>query len=96
MKCGTRLAALAIGTVAGLSLTSGCDDGPAMTARPPTDGSRRGELDRSTSADNFETGASQFTYSLRDATGAELPLHFDTRPGLEAGHEIKVWGVPAG
>ena len=84
MKCGTRLAALAIGTVAGLSLTSGCetagDDGAAAD-----DGSRRGEL-IVYQADNFETGASQFTYALRDATGAELPLHFDSRP-ISRGHE---------
>jgi Gametolysin peptidase M11 len=94
MKCGTRLAALAIGTIAGVSLTSGCetsgDDGAAVE-----DGSRRGEL-IIYQADNFETGASQFTYTLRDATGAELPLHFDTRPGLEGGTKIKAWGVPEG
>jgi hypothetical protein len=87
-------AALTIGIIAGLALTAGCDSGVEDGA-PAADGSRRGEL-IIYQADNFETGVSQFTYALRDATGAELPLHFDSRPGLEAGTKIKAWGVPDG
>ena len=56
MKCGTRFAALTIGTVAGLSLTSGCET-PGDDGAAADDGSRRGEL-IVYQADNFETGAS--------------------------------------
>ena len=94
MKCRARLAALTIGSIAGLSLTSGCET-PGDDGAAAEDGSRRGEL-IIYQADNFETGASQFTYALRDATGSELPLHFDSRPGIEAGTRIKAWGVPEG
>ena len=94
MKCGTRLAALTIGTAAGLSLTAGCET-PGDDGAAADDGSRRGEL-IVYQADNFETGASQSTYALRDATGVELPLHFDQPPDLERGTQIKAWGVPEG
>ena len=87
-------AALTIGTISGLALIAGCD-GATDESASAADGSRRGEL-VIYQADNFETGASQFTYALRDATGAELPLHFDSRPGLDAGTKIKAWGVPEG
>jgi MYXO-CTERM domain-containing protein len=94
MKRLARFAAFAIATIAAASLTSGCEDATA-DGSTADDGSRRGEL-VIYQADNFETGATTFTYALRDAAGVELPLKFDSRPGLEAGTRIKAWGETEG
>ena len=90
MKRGARYAALTIGIIAGASLASGCDN-TVLEDTGADDGSRRGEL-VIYQADNFETGTTEFQYALRDATGAELPLRFDARPGLDAGTRIKAFG----
>jgi hypothetical protein len=55
------------------------------------DGSRRGALEVYTS-DDFEQGTAT-RYTLRDGSGVERTLLFETAPAFEPGTAIQVWGV---
>ena len=42
----------------------------------------------------FDDGTSETRYFLRDATGDEHRLFFETDPDLTPGARVKVWGAP--
>src|SRR6185295_12580840 len=95
MRTAARHLLIAVAMGAGALYAAGCEAPAADDSAGVEDGSRRGELIMYTE-DNFETGATRTTFFLRDASGTELPLHFDTSPGLEPGTRIKAWGAQEG
>src|SRR5262249_29007931 len=81
-------------SIAGIVVALGsCSSGATQPEPAEVDepGSVSGEL--AVYIADYDDGTTETSYFLRDATGSERRLHFDTEPDITPGERVKVWGT---